>query len=121
MEESSIPLYPPHSDEESHQFLLEEDQEPVNCTTEALEYNIQNCSSYLNITTQFPIKYAQTLFGYCMPFLFVITLIANTLIVVVLAKRHMRTPTNVVLLAMALADMFTGKYFLRKQIRDSFF
>jgi neuromedin U receptor 1 len=37
----------------------------------------------------------------------IITIIANTLIVVVLSKRHMRTPTNVVLMAMALCDMFT--------------
>nr|CAH7747403.1 unnamed protein product [Callosobruchus chinensis] len=42
-----------------------------------------------------------------MPFLLLVTMVANTLIVVVLSKRHMRTPTNVVLMAMALCDMFT--------------
>ena len=43
-------------------------------------------------------RYAQAMYGYIMPFLLVITIIANTLIVVVLSKRHMRTPTNFVLM-----------------------
>lgn len=63
--------------------------------------------SYLNVTTELPIQYAQPMYGYVMPFLLLITIIANTLIVVVLSKRHMRTPTNAVLMAMALSDMFT--------------
>lgn len=62
---------------------------------------------YLNVTLELPIKYAQPMYGYVMPFLLLITIVANTLIVVVLSKRHMRTPTNAVLMAMALADMFT--------------
>ncbi|CAH0546598.1 unnamed protein product [Brassicogethes aeneus] len=61
----------------------------------------------LNITNEVPIKYAIPLFGYAMPFLLVVTVTVNSLIVVVLSKRHMRTPTNVVLMAMALCDMFT--------------
>lgn len=62
---------------------------------------------YLNVTNELPIKYAQPMYGYVMPFLLLITIVANTLIVVVLSKRHMRTPTNAVLMAMALSDMFT--------------
>lgn len=62
---------------------------------------------YLNVTTEMPINYAVPLYGYILPFLLVITIVANTLIVVVLSKRHMRTPTNMVLMAMALCDMFT--------------
>lgn len=62
---------------------------------------------YINITLEMPIAYAVPLYGYVMPFLLVITIIANTLIVVVLSKRQMRSPTNVVLMAMALCDMFT--------------
>lgn len=61
----------------------------------------------INITLETPIKYAIPLYGYVMPFMLIITIIANTMIVVVLSKRHMRTPTNVVLMAMALCDMFT--------------
>lgn len=63
--------------------------------------------NYVNITCELPINYAVPMYGYIMPFLLFITIIANTLIVVVLSKRHMRTPTNVVLMAMALCDMFT--------------
>lgn len=62
---------------------------------------------YINITVLYPIEYAQPLLGYSMPFLLVITIVANTLIVVVLSKKHMRSPTNMVLMAMALSDMFT--------------
>ncbi|KAK9510985.1 hypothetical protein O3M35_005647 [Rhynocoris fuscipes] len=62
---------------------------------------------YLNVTKEFPIEYAIPLYGYAVPFLLLITIVANTLIVVVLSKRHMRTPTNAVLMAMALSDMFT--------------
>lgn len=62
---------------------------------------------YLNVTCELPIRYAQPMYGYVVPFLLVVTIIANTLIVVVLSKRHMRTPTNAVLMAMALSDMFT--------------
>lgn len=47
------------------------------------------------------------LFGYVFPFLLVLTLVTNLLIVWVLAQTHMRTPTNIVLLAMAIADLLT--------------
>lgn len=63
--------------------------------------------TYVNVTCELPIRYAQPMYGYVVPFLLVVTIIANTLIVVVLSKRHMRTPTNAVLMAMALSDMFT--------------
>ncbi|XP_030761975.1 sex peptide receptor-like [Sitophilus oryzae] len=63
--------------------------------------------TYINVTNEMPIAYAVPLYGYFMPILLVITIVANTLIVVVLSKRHMRTPTNIVLMAMALCDMFT--------------
>ncbi|KAG8178012.1 hypothetical protein JTE90_011644 [Oedothorax gibbosus] len=65
-------------------------------------------ASYLvNVTQDAPLKYAIPLFGYLMPFLLFVTIVANTLIVVVLAQRHMRTPTNMVLLAMAISDLLT--------------
>ncbi|KAK9675237.1 Serpentine type 7TM GPCR chemoreceptor Srw [Popillia japonica] len=66
-----------------------------------------NNMEYINVTNEMPINYAIPMYGYTMPFLLIITIIANTLIVVVLSKRHMRTPTNIVLIAMALCDMFT--------------
>lgn len=61
----------------------------------------------VNVTGDVPIRYAMIMFGYIMPFLMVVTIIANTLIVVVLAQRHMRTPTNIVLLTMAISDLLT--------------
>ena len=61
----------------------------------------------MNITADLDIRYALPLYGYIMPFLVIVTLVANTLIVLVLSKKHMRTPTNLVLMAMALSDMFT--------------
>lgn len=62
---------------------------------------------HMNITLDLNIEYALPLYGYIMPFLVVVTICANTLIVLVLSKKHMRTPTNLVLTAMALSDMFT--------------
>jgi len=61
----------------------------------------------LNTTTFFPIEYALIMFGYLMPFIIVITLVANTLVIIVLSQRHMRTPTNLVLLAMTISDLLT--------------
>ena len=60
-----------------------------------------------NITESWPLEYAMVMYGYIMPFLLVLTLVANTLIVLVLRQRHMKTPTNLVLLSMAVADMLT--------------
>ena len=61
----------------------------------------------MNITADLDIRYALPLCGYIMPFLVVVTIIANMLMVLVLPKKHMRTPTNLVLMAMNLRDMFT--------------
>lgn len=69
--------------------------------------SILRSGQHLNITMDLNIEYALPLYGYIMPFLVVVTICANTLIVVVLSKKHMRTPTNLVLTAMALSDMFT--------------
>ncbi|CAG0912549.1 unnamed protein product [Notodromas monacha] len=61
--------------------------------------------------------------GYLMPLLVVITVVANTLVIIVLSKRHMRTPTNMVLLAMAVADMlkliFPAPWFFYKYTLDN--
>ncbi|XP_003746791.1 sex peptide receptor [Galendromus occidentalis] len=54
-----------------------------------------------------PLEYAMPLYGYAMPPLMILTIVANTFVAVVLSQRHMITPTNIVLLAMAVCDMFT--------------
>ncbi|XP_022202554.1 sex peptide receptor-like [Nilaparvata lugens] len=80
---------------------------PPNITLDSNLTADQLIPDYLNVTRELPIQYAQPMYGYVMPLLLLITIVANTLIVVVLSKRHMRTPTNAVLMAMALSDMFT--------------
>lgn len=52
-----------------------------------------------------PLVYAMPLYGYAMPPLMILTIVANTFVAVVLSQRHMITPTNIVLLAMAVCDM----------------
>jgi len=61
----------------------------------------------LNITKSTPLKYAMVMYSYIMPFLLILKIVANTLIVLVLVQKHMRTPTNLVLMSMAIADMLT--------------
>ncbi|XP_055704597.1 sex peptide receptor [Phlebotomus papatasi] len=63
--------------------------------------------TYLNISCEIVLDYGIPLYGYCTPFLLFITMTANLLIVIVLSRRSMATPTNSVLMAMALCDMFT--------------
>ena len=48
------------------------------------------------------------LFGYIVPSVVVFTIFTNTLTCIVLLKRHMRNPTNIILASIALLDMFTG-------------
>lgn len=61
----------------------------------------------VNVTKEYPFDYATIMFGYIMPFVLILTLVTNTLVVMVLAKRHMRTPTNIVLFTMAIVDLMT--------------
>ncbi|KAG9508671.1 Sex peptide receptor [Fragariocoptes setiger] len=61
----------------------------------------------VNITREYPFDYATIMFGYIMPLVLILTIITNTLVVMVLAQRHMRTPTNIVLFAMAIVDLLT--------------
>lgn len=68
----------------------------------------ENVTGLLNLTSRgAPIQFTLPLLGYAMPLLLVVTIIANTLVVIVLSQRHMRTPTNIVLLGMAICDMMT--------------
>ena len=49
-----------------------------------------------------------TLYGYILPPVVVFTIFTNTLTCIVLLKKHMRSTTNIILLSIALLDMFTG-------------
>lgn len=46
--------------------------------------------------------------GHVIPCLVALTLVTNVLVCAVLLRSHMRTPTNVVLVAMAVSDVLTG-------------
>ncbi|XP_056630831.1 sex peptide receptor [Diorhabda sublineata] len=85
---------------------INQDRTSSNLTLHTMDSNLSHLN-VINITTEMPITYAIPLYGYLMPILLIITIVANTLIVIVLSRRHMRSPTNVVLMAMALCDMFT--------------
>ena len=53
-------------------------------------------------------RYTVVVSGFVCPILAIVTILCNILVCVVLLKKNMRTPTNVVLVAMALSDMLTG-------------
>ncbi|KAK3107484.1 hypothetical protein FSP39_015530 [Pinctada imbricata] len=65
-------------------------------------------SHLLHIGGIYPLKYAVPINGYLSPLLIFITLVTNIFVVVVLMRKHMRSPTNAILAGMAVSDMFTG-------------
>lgn len=54
--------------------------------------------TYMNLTCDAPVDYVVPLYGYCMPFLLIVTVLSNSLIVLILSKKNMSTPTNFVLM-----------------------
>ncbi|XP_055867246.1 sex peptide receptor-like isoform X2 [Biomphalaria glabrata] len=73
----------------------------TNCSTKPDGYRLDE-----NTTS----SYAVIINGYISPVLVLLTVINNTLVCIVLLKPHMRSPTNAILIAMALSDMFTGLF-----------
>lgn len=59
----------------------------------------------LNVTHDYPLAYSQIICGYIWPLMALITMFTNLMIVFILTQRDMRTPTNVVLTAIAIADI----------------
>lgn len=74
-----------------------------------------NNMSYLNISCETNLNYSVPLYGIFTPILLVTTIVANTLIVLVLSKRNMATPTNLVLMGKSRLREFTNRY-IRTQI-----
>ncbi|XP_045209597.1 sex peptide receptor-like [Mercenaria mercenaria] len=62
----------------------------------------------LHFARLFPLKYSVPINGYIAPVLVLLTVVTNTLVIAVLLKKHMRSPTNVLLAGMAFSDMLTG-------------
>ena len=61
-----------------------------------------NASTWLG-----PLEMVQPVYGYLMPILMLITFISNTIIIIVLTRPTMLTPTNTVLVSMAVCDLLT--------------
>ena len=57
-----------------------------------------------------PHRYTVPINGFLSPILVFLTVVNNSLVSIVLLKPHMRSPTNAILVAMALSDMFTGLF-----------
>lgn len=62
----------------------------------------------LHFGNLFPLKYSVPINGYIAPVLILLTVVTNSLVIAVLLKKHMRSPTNVLLAGMAFSDMMTG-------------
>ncbi|XP_076438714.1 sex peptide receptor-like [Babylonia areolata] len=75
---------------------------------ECLESAMRGMMPPLILSVKAPARYAVPINGYLSPILVFLTIINNSLVCVVLLKRHMRSPTNALLVAMAISDMFTG-------------
>ncbi|XP_075155532.1 sex peptide receptor-like [Haematobia irritans] len=72
-----------------------------------MDRDLVSNQSYFNLTCETQIEYVLPLYGYIMPFLLVLTVVFNSLIVLILSKKNMSTPTNFVLMGMAICDMLT--------------
>ncbi|ESO93744.1 hypothetical protein LOTGIDRAFT_94766, partial [Lottia gigantea] len=57
-----------------------------------------------------PENYSVIINGYISPILVFLTIINNSMVCIVLLKRNMRSPTNTLLVGMAISDMLTGVF-----------
>ncbi|XP_064633690.1 sex peptide receptor-like [Lineus longissimus] len=67
-----------------------------------------NALYLIDIENLYTPHYDMPILGIASPIVILLTVILNILTMIVLCKTSMRSPTNVILLAMAAADMFTG-------------
>lgn len=65
-----------------------------------------NCY-FITSASQGPPELTVPIYGYVMPVILAVTFLSNILIIIVLSKKHMKTPTNLVLMAMAISDLLT--------------
>lgn len=67
-----------------------------------------DCLLPLSIETSEMNPYSELVYGKLLPAVVALTCVTNLLICLVLFKKHMRTPANCLLIAMAVADLLTG-------------
>eukprot|EP00090_Calanus_glacialis_P019990 TRINITY_DN30708_c0_g1_i4.p1 TRINITY_DN30708_c0_g1~~TRINITY_DN30708_c0_g1_i4.p1 ORF type:complete len:460 (-),score=70.44 TRINITY_DN30708_c0_g1_i4:402-1781(-) len=78
-----------------------------------ISYQLQRCleeASCYTLDTSVnlgPIHFVYPLLGLIMPILTIITMISNTIIIIILSRPGMQSPTNCVLLSMAVCDLIT--------------
>ncbi|KAK7478711.1 hypothetical protein BaRGS_00030015 [Batillaria attramentaria] len=60
------------------------------------------------LSAMYPPEYAIPIYGYLIPVVALITVISDSLLCIVLLKKEMRSPTNALLVAIAISDMLTG-------------
>jgi len=65
------------------------------------------CNTIDTTTYMGPMEFVFPLLGVIMPILAVITLVSNTIIIIILSRPGMQSPTNIVLLSMAVCDLST--------------
>ena len=78
-----------------------------NCSALNLDSNLSNLTDVVLSSNMFPSELAVPLYGYALPIILVLTTFANLVIVAILKQKNMRTPTNVLLIAISLSDLFT--------------
>lgn len=61
----------------------------------------------VNFTHMRSLSLSVPVYGYVTPLLLLITLITNSIVVAVLSRPHMKSPTNFILCAMAISDVIT--------------
>ncbi|GFO26647.1 FMRFamide receptor [Plakobranchus ocellatus] len=79
----------------------------------AQEFDVSNCTMMdraRRLDRSPPPRYTVPINGYLFPILVFLTVVNNSLVCIVLLKRHMRNPTNAILVAMAITDMLTGLF-----------
>lgn len=72
------------------------------------DFFFPNVTMPFHIAFVYPIPQAFYINGFVAPILIFFTLITNIFVVLILLRRHMRSPTNAILAAMAISDTFTG-------------
>ncbi|KAK6033255.1 7 transmembrane receptor [Ostertagia ostertagi] len=62
----------------------------------------------VNISQSQPPWLARPLYGLAAPAIILVTLVTNSFVIVVLSNKNLRTPTNYILLSMAITELMTG-------------
>lgn len=63
-----------------------------------------------DIQRYYRVPYAVPIYGYLTPVIICTTAVSNILILIILSRKHMRSPTNTILSGIAISDMLTGLF-----------